>query len=73
LISYSDQKREAGVDWIAFLNVMIEDEKAAISKYRIAMEHADSDPLRSVLEKLMNEEEFHVDFLQQEIRRLESS
>ena len=61
------------MDWITFLNVMIEDEKAAIAKYRIAVEHADSDQLSSVLEKLMHEEEFHVDFLQQEIRRIESS
>jgi rubrerythrin len=52
---------------------MVEDEQAAIAKYRIAMEHADSDQLKAVLEKLMHEEEFHVDFLQQEIRRLESS
>ncbi len=28
------------MDWITFLNVMVEDEKAAIAKYRIAMEHA---------------------------------
>ena len=60
------------MDWIVFLNVMIEDEKAAMNKYRIAMEQADSAELRAVLEKLMNEEEFHVDFLEQEIRRLES-
>jgi rubrerythrin len=51
---------------------MIEDEKAAIAKYRIAMEHAEAPELKSVLAKLMHEEEFHVDFLGQEIRRLES-
>jgi len=60
------------VDWVTFLNVMIEDEKAAINKYRIAMEQADSEQLRGVLEKLMNEEEFHVDFLEQEVARLQS-
>jgi rubrerythrin len=60
------------VDWVTFLGVMIEDEKAAINKYRIAMEQADSGELKAVLEKLMHEEEFHVDFLEQEIRRLES-
>jgi rubrerythrin len=51
---------------------MIEDEKAAINKYRIAMESAVAPELKSVLAKLMHEEEFHVDFLEQEIRRLES-
>jgi rubrerythrin len=51
---------------------MIEDEKAAIAKYRVAVEKADSEPLKAVLERLLHEEEFHVDFLQQEIRRLES-
>jgi len=60
------------VDWIGFLKVMVEDEKAAIAKYRIAVEHAESEPLKEVLEKLMHEEEFHVDFLEQEIRRIES-
>jgi rubrerythrin len=60
------------MDWETFLGVMIEDEKAAIAKYRIAMESAESDALRSVLAKLLHEEEFHVDFLEQEIRRLQS-
>jgi rubrerythrin len=60
------------MDWVSFLNVMIEDEKAAINKYRIAMEHAAAPMLKAVLAKLMHEEEFHVDFLEQEIRRLES-
>ncbi|MFN2129591.1 MAG: hypothetical protein ACK2VD_03625 [Anaerolineae bacterium] len=60
------------MDWVSFLNVMIEDEKAAIAKYRIAMEHAEAPELKAVLAKLMHEEEFHVDFLKQEIRRLES-
>jgi len=59
------------MDWQTFLRVMIEDEKAAIAKYRVAVEKADSAPLKTVLEKLLHEEEFHVDFLQQEIRRLE--
>jgi rubrerythrin len=60
------------MDWMAFLNVMIEDERAAINKYRIAMEAAEEPELRAVLAKLMHEEEFHVDFLEQEIRRITS-
>jgi rubrerythrin len=61
------------MDWQTFLKVMIEDEKAAIAKYRIAFEQADSGPLKTVLERLMNEEKFHIDFLEQEIRRLEQA
>ena len=60
------------MDWQTFLRVMVEDEKAAIAKYRVAVEKAESGPLKAVLEKLLHEEEFHIDFLQQEIRRLES-
>ena len=41
------------MDWQTFLRVMIEDEKAAIAKYRIAVEKADSEPLKAVLEKLL--------------------
>jgi rubrerythrin len=52
---------------------MIEDEKAAINKYRLAMEQADSEKLKTVLERLMDEEKFHVDFLEEEIRRLQGS
>ncbi len=58
------------MDWQTFLMVMVEDERAAINKYRVALEKADSEPLRTVLERLMHEEEFHVDFLEQEIHRL---
>lgn len=55
---------------MAFLSVMIEDERAAINKYRIAVEAAEEPELKAVLSKLMHEEEFHVDFLEQEMRRL---
>ena len=61
------------MDWQTFLNVMIEDEKAARAKYKIALEKADSESLRAVLERLMHEEEFHVDFLEQQIRRLQET
>ena len=61
------------MDWITFLNVMIEDEKAAINKYRLAIEQADSGKLKTVLERLMDEEQVHIDFLAEEIRRLQAS
>jgi rubrerythrin len=66
------QQKEEKMDWVAFLNIMIEDEKAAINKYRLALEQADSEELKTVLERLMHEEEFHVDFLEEEIRRLQA-
>lgn len=59
------------MDWVTFLSTMIEDEKAAIAKYRIALGKASEEPLKRILERLMHEEEFHVDFLEQEIRRLQ--
>ena len=59
------------MDWVTFLQVMIEDEKAAMQKYEIAVDKADSEELRAVLEKLMKEEAFHIDFLEQEISRLQ--
>ena len=61
------------MNWITFLNVMIEDEKAAMNKYRLAMEQADSERLKTVLERLMDEEQVHIDFLEEEIRRLQAS
>ncbi|MBN1583169.1 MAG: ferritin-like domain-containing protein [Anaerolineae bacterium] len=61
------------MDWITFLKVMIEDEKAAASKYQLALDEANSPELETVLEKLLHEEQFHVDFLEQEIRRLQSA
>lgn len=61
------------MDWITFLNVMIEDEKAAINKYRLTLEQADSRELKTVLERLMYEEQVHIDLLEEEIRRLQTS
>ena len=64
------------MNWETLLSVMVEDERAAIRKYQIALQQADSAQLKSVLERLMHEEEFHVDFLEQggwvhpKIRRL---
>jgi rubrerythrin len=60
------------MDWITFLKVMIEDEKAAINKYRLAVEEADSKDLQAVLKRLMAEEEVHIDLLEHEISRLKT-
>jgi len=61
------------MDWITFLKVMIEDEKAAINKYQLAVEEADSKQLIAVLERLRDEEEIHIDLLEHEINRLKAS
>ena len=61
------------MDWVTFLNVMIEDEKGAINKYKLAMEQAESEKLKTVFERLMHEEQVHIDFLEEEIRRLQAS
>jgi rubrerythrin len=60
------------MDWVTFLKVMIEDEKAAIAKYALAVEKADSKELKEVLERLKDEEQIHIDLLQLEIKRLQS-
>jgi rubrerythrin len=60
------------MDWITFLQVMIEDEKAAINKYRLAIEQADSKELKKTLTRLMDEEKVHIDLLEDEISKLES-
>ena len=60
------------MDWITFLNVMIEDEKAAINKYKLAMEQANSKELKAALKRLMDEEKVHIDLLEHEISKLET-
>ena len=61
------------MDWMTFLKVMIEDEKAAINKYQLAVEKADSGKLKDALERLLYEEQVHIDLLEEEIRRLQDS
>ncbi len=60
------------MDWVTFLNVMIEDEKAAINKYQLAIDQADSKKLKTLFEQLMGEEEVHIDLLEHEINRLKA-
>jgi rubrerythrin len=65
--------KEEAMDWTTFLKVMIEDEKAAIHKYQLAVEKADSGKLKDALERLLYEEQVHIDLLEEEIRRLQDS
>ena len=59
------------MDWIGFLKVMIIEEKAAEQKYQVAMEMAQDPQVRAAMEKLRDEETFHVSFLENEVSRLE--
>jgi rubrerythrin len=65
--------KEEAMDWMTFLKVMIEDEKAAINKYQLAVEKAGSGKLKDALERLLYEEQVHIDLLEEEIRRLQDS
>ena len=60
------------MNWEAFLRIMIEDEKAAINKYRLAIEQAESKSLRDALKRLMDEEGVHIDILEHEISKLKA-
>jgi len=65
-------RRKIYMDMIVFLKVMIEDEKAAIEKYQLAIDNADSKQLITILEQLRDEEEIHIDLLENEISRLQA-
>ena len=60
------------MDMITFLQVMIEDEKAAIEKYQLAIDQADSKQLTTILKRLRDEESIHIDLLESEISRLKA-
>jgi len=64
--------RRANVNWKQFFKLMIVDERAAKAKYETALAVADNPEVRAVLERLRDEEAFHVDFLEESWSRLES-
>ncbi len=59
------------MDWLGFLKVMIIEEKGAREKYQVAADMAEDPKVRAVFERLRDEEEFHVNFLENEYGRLE--
>lgn len=61
------------MDWMGFLKVMVIEEKAAWEKYQVAAEMADDPKVRELMEKLRDEEEYHVRFLEGEYARLEKA
>ena len=60
----------AGMTWEMFFQMMIVEEKAAYTKYKLAMETTESPALKQVLERLMNEEAIHAEVLEGEYERL---
>ena len=58
------------MDWKEFFEIMMIDERAAQAKYQKALTVADSPELRAVLERLRDEEAFHVDYLEENWSRL---
>ena len=61
------------MDWKGFLKVMVIEEKAAWEKYEVAMQLADDPSVHALMEKLRDEEEYHVRFLEGELDRLEKA
>ena len=58
------------MNWKQFFEIMIIDEEAAKAKYEKALEVTDDAEVRTVLERLRDEEQFHVDFLEESWSRL---
>jgi hypothetical protein len=59
------------MDWTEFLRVMAAEKHAAGARYNWAAQNADTVQLRTVFEKLRDEEEFHAQFLEGERLKLE--
>jgi len=60
------------MDWEQFFKLMVIDEKAARAKYETALSVASDPEIRRILERLRDEEAFHVDFLEENWQRLAS-
>lgn len=58
------------LNWEQFFKLMIIDERAAKAKYELALARADDPDVRAVLERLRDEEAFHVQFIEESLSRL---
>jgi|YNPNPStandDraft_1061719.scaffolds.fasta_scaffold33767_2 rubrerythrin len=61
------------MNWEQFFKLMVIDERAAKAKYEAALAVADNAEVRAILERLRDEEAFHVDFLEESWSRLRTS
>jgi rubrerythrin len=60
------------MNWQQFFKLMIIDEQAAKAKYEAALAVADNPEIRAILERLRDEEAFHVDYIEEGLARLEA-
>lgn len=60
------------MNWKEFFKLMIIDERAAKAKYETALAVTDDPEVRAVLERLRDEEAFHVNFLEESWARLQA-
>jgi hypothetical protein len=58
------------MDWKQFFEIMVIDEQAAKAKYERALAVTDDPEIRTILERLRDEEEFHITFLEESWSRL---
>jgi rubrerythrin len=58
------------MNWKQFFKLMVIDERAAEAKYETALAQCDNPEIRAVLERLREEEAFHVDFLEESWARI---
>ena len=61
------------MDWLNFLKVMAIEERAARDKYQVAADLANDPDIKTVFERLRDEEDFHADFLEGEYEKLEKT
>ena len=61
------------MNWRQFFEIMIIDERAAQAKYEAALAEVEDPQLRVILERLRDEEAFHVDYLEESWARLSST
>jgi rubrerythrin len=58
------------INWEQFFRLMIIDERSAKAKYELALALSDDPEVRAVLERLRDEEAFHVQFIEEHMARL---
>lgn len=61
------------MNWLQFLKIMEQDEKAAWKKYDLAAKATKDPELKAVLLKLRDEEEVHADFLVEQYKKLQKT
>ena len=58
------------MDWKQFFEIMVIDEQAAKAKYERALSVVSDPEMRRVLERLRDEEQFHIQYLEENWGRM---